>query len=40
MATGLERIQPSSDPAFLHNHNPVYCGLEKLNVLVASVSKK
>ncbi|KAH8771449.1 hypothetical protein BGZ57DRAFT_954322 [Hyaloscypha finlandica] len=35
MATGLERIQPSSDPAFLHNHNPVYCGLEKLNVLVA-----
>ncbi|PMD63439.1 uncharacterized protein K444DRAFT_715841 [Hyaloscypha bicolor E] len=35
MSTGLERIQSSSDPAFLHNHNPVYCGLEKLNILTA-----
>jgi hypothetical protein len=35
MGTGLERIRPSSDPAFLHNHNPVYCGLEKLNILAA-----
>jgi hypothetical protein len=35
MDAGLERIQSSSDPAFLHNHNPVYCGLEKLNILAA-----
>jgi hypothetical protein len=35
ISTGFENIQRSPDPAFLHNHNPVYCGMEKLNILIS-----
>ncbi|KAE9381957.1 hypothetical protein N431DRAFT_491236 [Stipitochalara longipes BDJ] len=31
---GAEHIEQSLDPAFLYNHNPVYCGMEKLKILV------
>lgn len=35
LSTDFEKIERSPDPAFLHNHNPVYCGMETLNILVS-----